>query len=331
MSTLPISSFKTIADKVYKDSQGLSDDSKRAFETDMRYWAGYLETRLKGQERLGHEVILTFIKDHYDGLPKRVDAKLVRMGLKKELGTQKLTTINRKLTSLGRLCKLSGYPNPLAHPKVKVYREELKRRALGEGKRPEAKQPITLEVLEAVLATCDLDCMKGRRDHALLLVAWASGGRRRSELAQAEMDAITLLPDGFALTLPPSRRSVFDESLTVPIKGRAAESLRAYLEAAQVTDGPIFRSVLRSGELQDKGITAQMVNLILKERLRQAGYDAREYGAHSLRAGFLMEGGKQRMALSDLMAMSGHRTASHAIRYHRAGAAMDNPAALMAG
>ena len=84
-------------------------------------------------------------------------------------------------------------------------------------------------------------------------------------------------------------------------------------------------------ELQDKGISAQMVNLILKERLRQAGYDAREYGAHSLRAGFLMEGGKQRMALSDLMAMSGHRTASHAIRYHRAGAAMDNPAALMAG
>ena len=83
LSTLPISSFKTIADKVYKDSQGLSDDSKRAFETDMRYWAGYLETRLKGQERLGHEVILTFIKDHYDGLPKRVDAKLVRMGAQK--------------------------------------------------------------------------------------------------------------------------------------------------------------------------------------------------------------------------------------------------------
>ena len=89
--------------------------------------------------------------------------------------------------------------------------------------------------------------------------------------------------------------------------------------------------MLRSGELQNKGISAQMVNLILKERLRQAGYDARDYGAHSLRAGFLMEGGKQRMALSDLMAMSGHRTASHAIRYHRAGAAMDNPAALMAG
>ena len=43
LSTLPISSFKTIADQVYKDSQGLSDDSKRAFETDMRYWAGYLE------------------------------------------------------------------------------------------------------------------------------------------------------------------------------------------------------------------------------------------------------------------------------------------------
>ena len=312
-------------------SEGLSEHSQRALETDMRYWAGYLETRFRGADRLGFEVIITFIKDHYDGLPKRVDGKLVRLGLKKELGTQKLTTINRKLTSLSRACKLLGLANPLSHPKVKVFREELKRRSLGEGKRPKGKKPITLEVLDAVLGTCDLDCMKGRRDHALLLVAWASGGRRRSELARATLDELTLLPDGFALTLPPSRRSVFDESLTVPIKGRAAESLRAYLEAAQLTDGPIFRSVLRSGELQDKGISAQMVNLILKERLRQAGYDAREYGAHSLRAGFLMEGGKQRMALSDLMAMSGHRTASHAIRYHRAGAAMDNPAALMAG
>ncbi len=297
----------------------------------MRYWQGYLELRFRGKERLGHEIVITFITDHYDGLPKRVDAKLVRMGLKKELGTQKLTTINRKLTSLARASKLSGEPNPLAHAKVKVFREELKRRALSEGKRPTTKEPITLSVLDALLTTCDLESAKGRRDHALLLVAWASGGRRRSELARATVDELTLLPDGFALTLPPSRRSVFDESLTVPIKGRAAESLKAYLDGADITEGPIFRSVLRSGELQDKGISAQMVNLILKERLRLAGFDARNYGAHSLRAGFLMEGGKQRMALSDLMAMSGHRTASHAIRYHRAGAAMDNPAALMAG
>ena len=141
------------------------------------YWAGYLyiETRLKGQERLGHEVVLTFIKDHYDGLPKRVDAKLVRMGSRKSWAPRNSPPSTVSSPRLGASASSRAYPNPLAHPKVKVYREELKRRALGEGKRPEAKQPITLEVLEAVLATCDLDCMKGRRDHALLLVAWASG------------------------------------------------------------------------------------------------------------------------------------------------------------
>ena len=70
------------------------------------------------------------------------------------------------------------------------------------------------------------------------------GGRRRSELARATLDELTLLPDGFALTLPPSRKSVFDESLTVPIKGRAAESFKAYLDG--ITEGPISASKRRA-------------------------------------------------------------------------------------
>ena len=89
----------------------------------MRYWAGYLEIRLKGQERpRGHPDL------HQRPLrwtPQARGCQAGANGTQKRVGTQKLTTINRKLTSLGRLCKLSGYPNPPAHPKVKAIMRSL--------------------------------------------------------------------------------------------------------------------------------------------------------------------------------------------------------------
>ena len=43
--------------------------------------------------------------------------------------------------------------------------------------------PVTRDVLDQLLATCDAGRPADLRDRALLLVAFASGGRRRSEAA----------------------------------------------------------------------------------------------------------------------------------------------------
>jgi integrase len=52
------------------------------------------------------------------------------------------------------------------------------------GARPRKQRALTKDPLQAVLATCD-DTLRGKRDRALLLFAWATGGRRRSEVASA--------------------------------------------------------------------------------------------------------------------------------------------------
>src|SRR5206468_10248396 len=44
-------------------------------------------------------------------------------------------------------------------------------------------RPVTRDVLDQLLATCDAERPADLRDRALLLVAFASGGRRRSEAA----------------------------------------------------------------------------------------------------------------------------------------------------
>jgi len=62
----------------------------------------------------------------------------------------------------------------------------LSRAAVKRGDRLTKKAAITRAELEAMLATCD-ESLEGLRDRALLCFGFASGGRRRSEIAAADM------------------------------------------------------------------------------------------------------------------------------------------------
>ena len=56
---------------------------------------------------------------------------------------------------------------------------------------------------------------------------------------------------------------------------------------------------------------------------------AGDFGGHSLRSGFVTEGGRQGIALPALMAMTEHRAVGSVIGYFQAGGVTDNPAAQM--
>ena len=51
------------------------------------------------------------------------------------------------------------------------------------------------------------------------------------------------------------------------------------------------------------------------------------FGGHSLRSGFITEGGRQGVALPALMALTEHRSVAQASGYFQAGSAPNNPAA----
>ena len=78
---------------------------------------------------------------------------------------------------------------------------------------PDRKAALTLEPLQALLATCD-DSLRGGRDRALLLFAWSSTGRRRSEVTDTTMENTRRLgPRACSFTLLHSktnRRGVLD-------------------------------------------------------------------------------------------------------------------------
>ncbi len=97
-------------------------------------------------------------------------------------------------------------------------------------------------VVKAVLETCD-DSLKGKRDRALLLFAWASGGRRRSEVSEAVFENLHRGDEGaYLYTLASSKTNhngkIRPEDVK-PVVGSAAEALEAWLEASGITSGPL--------------------------------------------------------------------------------------------
>jgi site-specific recombinase XerD len=99
--------------------------------------------------------------------------------------------------------------------------------------------------------------------------------------------------------------------------------------AGSLAEGPLFRPLSWHGRT-GAGLSDRSVAEIVKARAAMAGYDPREFGGHSLRFGFVTTAGRQGVSLGDAMALSGHRGATVALRYHQAGAVLNNPPARLA-
>ena len=188
------------------------------------------------------------------------------------------------------------------------------------------KQALTKDPLEAILATCGEDLI-GVRDRALLLFAWASGGRRRSEVTRAVMaqliavDATTYL---YRLVHSKAAQAGAASHIEKPIMGVAATALTARLKASGITDGAIFRRI--RGSVVAEPLEPQAVRAIVKRRAMLAGLDG-DFSAHSLRSGFMTEAGRQNVPLAEAMALTGHRSVQTALHYYQPGAAQHTRAA----
>lgn len=111
-----------------------------------------------------------------------------------------------------------------------------------------------------------------------------------------------------------------------PLVGAAAVALQAWLEAAKLTEGALFRRVW--GTRVGPALSDRAIALIIQRRAKQAGLDG-DFGGHSLRSGFVTEGARQGVALPALMAMTDHRSVASVTGYYQSGGAQCNPAARL--
>jgi integrase len=318
--------------------EGESQNTLISYRSALRYWAAWYGIRYGTQIQLPVPTpcVLQFIVDHAERttdkglmseLPAVIDLALVDAGYKGKPGALAHNTLVHRIAVLSKAHQLREFKNPCHDPKVRELLSRTRKAYAKRGVLPQKKDALTRDPLQAILVTCD-DSLRGKRDRALLLFAWASGGRRRSEVAGADMQFLKRVSDGFIYTLAYSKTNQAGVDLPEngkPVLGTAAEALKVWLQASGIVEGRIFRRVRKGGHLGE-ALSPAAVRDIVKQRCVLAGIEG-EFSAHSLRSGFVTEAGRQNVPLAETMAMTGHHSVATVLGYSRTGASLSSEAA----
>lgn len=319
--------------------EGEAENTVRSYQSAMRYWAGWHQFRL-GQAitlPLAVDTVLLFIADHAQRstpyglrceLPPSIDHALVQSGCKAKTGALSHNTLVHRVAVMSKAHQNRGFTNPCHDGKVRELLSRTRKAYAKRGERPQKKDAITKDVLQQMLLTCD-DSLRGLRDRALLLFAWSSGGRRRSEVSDADMQYLRKIgPDQYLYELAFSKTNQSGADLpenTKPVLGAAGKALSEWLAASGIAEGAIFRRIRKGGHLGEP-LQAPAVRAIVKERCALAGLEG-DFSAHSLRSGFVTEAGKRNVPLAETMALTGHQSIATVLGYFRAESVIHNQAA----
>lgn len=322
--------------------EGMGENTLRALASDL----GYLEAWClaatgdilpwPAQESL----LLKFVAHHlFDaterernplhGMPGEVESVLRAKGLLKATGPHAPATVRRRLTSWSILTRWRGMQGAFSSPTLK----SALRLAVRAGNRPRQRKSrgaVTGDILAQLIATCSGDRLVDVRDRAILLVAFASGGRRRSEIASLHVEDLVdeepvavdpgnplspLLPC-LSIRLGRTKTTDQDDDATALLIGRPVEALKRWLQEAGIESGPVFRRIDQWGNMDRRPLTPQSVNLILKTRCQKAGLDPDKYSAHGLRSGYLTEAANRGIPLQEAMQQSQHKSVAQASSYY---------------
>jgi integrase len=95
--------------------------------------------------------------------------------------------------------------------------------------------------------------------------------------------------------------------------------LQAWLEQADISNGPLFRSINRHGQVQVGSLSGNDVPRVVKKLAERAGLDAVKYAGHSLRAGHATSAAIAGASERSIMRQTGHQSVQMVRRYIRDG------------
>jgi integrase len=269
-------------------------------------------------------------EDASHGMPTDVEATLRAGDHLRAEGPHASTTVKRRLAHWATLHRWKGLESPLGTPTIRTS-VRLAVRASARPRRRKSKRAVTRDILDRLIATCQSDRLADTRDLAILLLAFASGGRRRSEVARLRLEQLTveadvlLDPDDpnsprmpcMAIALGRTKTAqADDDDSRVLLIGAPVIALREWIERADIKKGAVFRAIDRWEAIENRALTPQAINLILKRRCALAGLDPEEFSAHGLRSGYLTEAARAGVTLPAAMRQSQHRSVQQAARYY---------------
>ena len=249
------------------------------------------------------------------------DPKIVSLYLT-QLSTKnvKISTIKRRLVSIGVIHKLKGHYLDTKHPLIVENLMGIKRR---KGSIQNGKKPLLINNLKKIINVIDQqkkENIKIFRDRTIILIGF-SGGFRRNEIVSLDFDDLDFVEEGLKINI---KRSKTDQFGAGSIKGLPyfensqycpVVSIQKWIEISKINSGALFRRFKKGSNLSEKRLTDQTVALLIKEYLRLAGIDSTNYSGHSLRSGFATSAAEAGAEERTIMAMTGHKSTEMVRRY----------------
>jgi integrase len=239
--------------------------------------------------------------------PETVGAYLAAAGL-----GYALPTLRRRVAAIARAHRIAKHPLDTRHPAI---RETLRGIARTHGEPARRSAALTTAEIKRLIAVCG-DDLAGLRDRALLLIGFA-GALRRSELIGLDIGHVRPTPTGLRLMIPRSKTDAAGEGAEIGIaRGTQADTcpvraLRAWLRAAEIAEGPLFRRVTQWGTVGKNRLHPDAVRQILGKRAAAAGIKGtllEPVTPHGMRAGFVTTAYRNGVPDEEIMGHTRHRS-----------------------
>ena len=279
-----------------------ANNTLRAYKSDYKDFAGFC------------------VKHGFKPMPS--DPKIISLYLTYLSKTSKISTLRRRLVSIGVVHKLKGHYLDTKHPVIIENLMSIKR---VKGTKQVGKKPILINHLKQIINVINeqkIEEIVKLRNKTLILVGFG-GGFRRTELISIDYEDLEFVDEGVKIALRRSKTDQFGEGM---IKGLPYFSKEAYcpvtnlknwLKISKIKTGPIFKRFAKGSALTQYRLTDQSVVLVIKDCLKLAGIENNNFSGHSLRSGFATVAAESGADERSIMAMTGHKTTQMVRRYIR--------------
>ena len=232
----------------------------------------------------------------------------------------KVSTLQRRVSAISQAHQAAQLEPPTRSLAVRTVMAGIRR---AKGTAQVGKAAAVTDTIRAMVGTLP-DRTLGHRDRALLLLGFAAA-LRRSELVGLDVSDVAFTRDGLVLTIRRSKTDQEGQGRTIGIPPGAnsvtcpVRALKAWLTAAGIEDGPLFRPITRHGHIAPVRLSDKAVALVVKRTAKAAGLDPSTFAGHSLRAGLATSAAAAGVSERAIMAQTGHRSLAIVRRYIREG------------
>ena len=279
-----------------------ANNTLRAYRSDFKDFAGFCA------------------KHGFNSMP--TDPKIVSLYLTHLSKTSKISTLRRRLVSIGVVHKIKGHYLDTKHPIIIENLMGIKRL---KGSMQTGKKPILINHLKQIINVInnqDIEEIVKQRNKTMILIGFG-GGFRRTEIISIDQEDLEFVDEGVKIIVRKSKTDQFGEGMIKGLPYFPNETycpvinLKNWLKISKIKTGPIFRRFAKGSSLTKNRLTDQSVVLIIKDCLKIAGIENDNFSGHSLRSGFATVAADSGADERSIMAMTGHKSSQMVRRYIR--------------